>query len=93
MHFRHLDLFSSVIVHLSAIWYFVYPCLFCFLIMTTKRDNSLQFVSVRLNGKNYSYWSYVMKKFLKGKKLWGYITRTCVKPRSTDKDYVVDTDT
>ena len=35
--------------------------------MTTKRDNSLQFVSVRLNGKNYSYWSYVMKNFLRVK--------------------------
>jgi hypothetical protein len=26
-------------------------------------------VSVRLDGKNYSYWSYVMRNFLKGKKM------------------------
>jgi hypothetical protein len=32
----------------------------------------LQFVSVRLDGKNHSYWSYVMKKNFKGKKMWGY---------------------
>ena len=38
--------------------------------MATERDNSLQFVSVKLNRKNYSYWSYVMKNFLKNKKIW-----------------------
>ena len=50
-----LDLFSFAIVHLSTIWYFIHPCLFCFLIMATERDDSLQYVSVRLDGKNYSY--------------------------------------
>jgi hypothetical protein len=30
-------------------------------------------VSVRLDGKNYSYWSYVMRNFLKGKKMWGIL--------------------
>ena len=52
-------------------------CLFCFLIMTTERDDSLPSVSVRLDGKNYSYWSYVMRNFLKAKKLWGYVIGTC----------------
>ena len=48
--------------------------------MATKRGDSLQFVSVRLDGENYLYWSYVIKNFLKGKKLCGYVIGTCVKP-------------
>ena len=44
---------------------------FCFFIMATKRDDSLQFVSVKLDGKNYLYWSYVMRNFLKEKKIVG----------------------
>ena len=43
-------------------------------------NDSLQAINVRLDGKNYSYWSYVLKNFLKGKKLWGYISGTSVKP-------------
>ena len=38
--------------------------------MATKRDDSLQSVSVKFDGNNYSYWSYVMRNFCKGKKLW-----------------------
>ena len=49
--------------------------------MAEGRDDSLQSISVQLVGKNYTYWSYVMKKFLKGKKLWGYVSGTFVKPR------------
>ena len=59
---------SFAIVSLSIIWYFVCPYLFCFLIMAIERDDSLQSVSVRLDEKNYLYWSYVMRNFLKGKK-------------------------
>ena len=66
---------------------------FCFLIMTTKRDDSLQYVSVRLDGKNYSYWSYVVRNFLKGKKLWGYVIGTSVKPKSTNENYTTELDT
>jgi hypothetical protein len=44
-------------------------------------------MSVRLDGKNYSYWSYVMKIFLKGKKMWRYVSETYVLPRSTDEGY------
>ena len=80
-------------VSLFAIRYFVCQYLFCFLIMTTERDDLLQYVNVRLDGKNSLYWSYLMRNFLKGKKLWGYVTRTCVKPKSTDQNYVNDTDT
>jgi hypothetical protein len=36
--------------------------------MTTERDDTLHSVSVRLDGKNYSYWSYVMQNVLKVKK-------------------------
>jgi len=50
--------------------------------MTIKRDDLLQSVSVMLDGKNYSYWSYVMKIFLKGKKMWGYISGTYVVPKN-----------
>ena len=49
--------------------------------MAEGRDDSLQSISVQLVGKNYTYWSYVMKIFLKGKKLWGYVSGTFVKPR------------
>ena len=59
-----------------------------FFIVTIERDDSLQSMSVRLDKKNNSYWSYVMRNFLKGKKMWGYVIGTCVKPKSTDKDFV-----
>jgi hypothetical protein len=42
--------------------------------MATKRDDSLQSMSVRLDGKNYSYWSYAIRNFLKGKIMWGYVS-------------------
>ena len=71
---------------------FVCPYLFCFLIMANERGNSLQSVSVRLDGKNYLYWSYVMRNFLKGKKSWGYVTKTCVKPKSNNENYVAELD-
>jgi hypothetical protein len=48
--------------------------------MTSDKDDSLQSISVQLNGENYSYWSYVMKNFLIGKDMWGYIDGTSVKP-------------
>ena len=60
--------------------------------MATERDYALQYVSVRLNGKNYLYWSYVMRNFLKRKKLWGYVTGTCVKPKSNNDNYAIDLD-
>ena len=34
-----------------------------------------------------------MINFLKGKKLWGYITGICVKPKSTNEDYDAKLDT
>ena len=60
--------------------------------MATDRDDSLQSISVKLNGKNFSYWSTVMKNFLKGKKLWGYVSGTVVQPTSTVNNYVTELD-
>jgi ankyrin repeat protein len=51
--------------------------------MAIERDDSLQPVSVRLDGKNYSYWSYVMRNFLKGKIMWEYVSETYVIPTNT----------
>ncbi|XP_031263267.1 uncharacterized protein LOC116121448 [Pistacia vera] len=55
--------------------------------MATERDDSLQSVSVRLDDKNYFCWSYVMRNFLKVKKMWGYVSGTSVKLRNTDECY------
>ena len=57
--------------------------------MTTEKDDSLQSISMRLDGKNYSYWSYVMRNFIKGKKMWGYVSGTYVIPRNIDERHVV----
>jgi hypothetical protein len=61
--------------------------------MATERDDLLQFVSVRFDGKNYWYWSYVMRIFLKGKRMWGYVTGTYVIPKNTKEGHVVLIDT
>jgi hypothetical protein len=61
--------------------------------MAIERDDSLQSVSVRLGRKNYSYWSYVMRNFLKGKKMWGYVSGTYVIPKNTEEGDAVLIDT
>ncbi|KAL9360386.1 hypothetical protein Peur_048509 [Populus x canadensis] len=61
--------------------------------MATERDDSLQSVSVRLDGKNYSYWSYVMRNFLKGKKIWGYVSGTYMIPKNIEERDAVLIDT
>jgi hypothetical protein len=60
--------------------------------MATERDDSLQSMSVRLDGKNCSYWSYMMINFFKGKKMWGYVSETYVILRNTNKgcDALID---
>jgi hypothetical protein len=50
-------------------------------------------VSERLDGKNYSYWSYVMRNFLKGKKMWGYVSGTYLIPKNIEEGDVVLIDT
>ena len=61
--------------------------------MATERDDSLQSMSVRLDGKNYSYCSYVMRNFLKGKKMWGYVSETYVISKNTKESDAVLIDT
>ena len=39
--------------------------------MAIERDDSVQFMSVRFDGKNFLYLSYVMRNFFKGKKMCG----------------------
>jgi hypothetical protein len=53
--------------------------------MTTERDDSLQSVTVRLDGKNYSYWSYVMRNFFKDKKMWEYVSGTYIIPKNIEE--------
>jgi hypothetical protein len=48
---------------------------------------------MRLDGKNYLYWSYVIRNFLKGKKMWEYVSETYVIPKNTEKGDVVLIDT
>jgi hypothetical protein len=63
------------------------------LIIATERDDSLQSVSVRLDVKNYSYWSYVMRNVPKSKKMRGYVSGTYVIPKNTEEGDVVLIDT
>ena len=60
----------------------------------TGKDDSLQSISTRLDGKNYTYWSYVMKNFLRGKNMWGYVTGVKAKPsapQTENFDELLDT--
>ena len=42
--------------------------------------------------ENYSYWSYVMRNFLKGKKMWGYVSGTYMIPKNIKEgDVLIDT--
>jgi hypothetical protein len=47
---------------------------------------------VRLDGKNYSYWSYVMRNFFKDKKMWRYVSGTYVVLKNTEEwdDVLID---
>ncbi|KAI9170266.1 hypothetical protein LWI28_025286 [Acer negundo] len=58
--------------------------------MTGERDDSLQSISMRLDGKNYLYWSYVMKNFLKGKKMWGYVSGILGEPEDKKAENYAD---
>lgn len=48
--------------------------------MTSERDDSLQSISVQLNGQNHPYWGYMLQNFLKCKRMWEYVSGTSVKP-------------
>ena len=53
---------------------------------TMAKDDSLQAISVQLDGKNFAYWSYVMRNFLKGKSMWGYVSGTITAPDPSKED-------
>ena len=38
-------------------------------------------IHVILDGDNYSFWTQGMCSFLKGRKLWLYVTRQCHPPK------------
>jgi len=79
---RYLFSFCNLVLCLSLLLRSDFLCL---LIMATEKDDSLQLVSVRLDGKNYLYWSYVIRNFIKGKKMWGYVSGTYVIPKNTEE--------
>ena len=58
----------------------IYCSGYLFISNMTRKDDYLQSINTRLDGKNYTYWSYVMKNFLHGQNMWGYVTRTKAKP-------------
>jgi hypothetical protein len=58
--------------------------------MASDKDDSLQSISVQLNGDNYPYWSYVMRNFLKGKKMWGYVDPT---DKKDEAKYAIELET
>ena len=55
----------------SAIWYFICPNLFCFLIMAIERDDSLQSVSVKVGWKELFILELCDEKLSYRKKIIG----------------------
>ena len=53
--------------------------------MVGEIDDSFQFINMRLNGKNYLYWSDVMTNFLKSKKM-SYIIGTSYKYKNKEDE-------
>ena len=49
-------------------------------------DNKLHVISIRLNGNNYYYWSYVMEKFIVDKGMWEHVVGITLPPKGTKKD-------
>ncbi|TQD70136.1 hypothetical protein C1H46_044329 [Malus baccata] len=56
--------------------------------MASSKDDSLQAIGVKLHGNNYVYWAYVMKNFLIGKGLWGYVSgKVSIPDKPKDENY------
>lgn len=53
-------------------------------------DDLFESICVTLDGRNYSYWSCVMKFFLKGKRMWGYISGELLRPTKDDSENYAD---
>ncbi|CAB4279072.1 unnamed protein product [Prunus armeniaca] len=58
--------------------------------MASEKDDSLQAISVKLHGANYFYWAYVMKNFLMGKGMWGYVSGDIVVPSDKKAEKYAD---
>ncbi|KAK3010459.1 hypothetical protein RJ639_010668 [Escallonia herrerae] len=50
-------------------------------------SESNQVTQVKLKGSNYSYWSYLLKVYITGKELRGYLDGSVVAPRESDTNY------
>ena len=75
-----------------SIWFHIHFLLFifaffCLVVIHHDPNDSVQTISVRLDEKkNYSCWGYVIKFFLRGKKMWGYIIGTLRKPMNENDE-------
>ena len=43
-------------------------------------------IHVIFNGENFAQWSQVMRSYLKGRKLWLYVSGDCPIPKQVDKE-------
>ncbi|KAK2966733.1 hypothetical protein RJ640_000831 [Escallonia rubra] len=50
-------------------------------------SESNQVTQVKLKGSNYSYWSYLLKVYITGKELRGYLDGSVVAPEESDTNY------
>lgn len=48
---------------------------------------SAQPITIRLDGHNYSHWSFLMRSFIKGRGLWKYISGDSKCPSKDDSKY------
>ena len=53
-----------------------YFAMFLCQILELLASESNQVISIKLDGANYFYWSYLLRRFLIGKKLWRYVDGT-----------------
>lgn len=44
-------------------------------------------INIQLNGTNYTYWAYLMQKFLIGKELRSYIDGSLIVPNASNAHY------
>ena len=43
-------------------------------------------IHVIFNGDNFAQWSQAMRSYLKGRKLWFYVSGDCLIPEQVDKE-------
>ncbi|KAK2966536.1 hypothetical protein RJ640_002839 [Escallonia rubra] len=77
-------------ITVSAIWLVldfldIFGAINHFLLSMASESN--QVTQVKLKGSNYSYWSYLLKVFITGKELRGYLDGSVVAPEESDTNY------